>query len=123
MRFEEITLRKITKSWLTKRIDPKTIRHIQVQFISFISKQSDMVADRDNVVAIFETCCFGNYFMGLVLEWHRHTYTLYNIMIAGIPFVLAGQLKTNTPHYIHFLLFAPKGILLNDPHRAGRFNS
>ena len=25
-----------------------------------------------------------------------------NIMIAGIPFVLAGQLKTNTPHYIHF---------------------
>jgi hypothetical protein len=23
-------------------------------------------------------------------------------MIAGIPFVLAGQLKTNTPHYIHF---------------------
>ena len=26
----------------------------------------------------------------------------YNIMIAGIPFVLAGQLKTNTPHYIHF---------------------
>ena len=27
---------------------------------------------------------------------------LYNIMIAGIPFVLAGQLKTNTPHYIHF---------------------
>jgi hypothetical protein len=26
----------------------------------------------------------------------------YNIMIAGIPFVLTGQLKTNTPHYIHF---------------------
>jgi hypothetical protein len=25
-----------------------------------------------------------------------------NIMIAGIPFVLAEQLKTNTPHYIHF---------------------
>jgi hypothetical protein len=25
-----------------------------------------------------------------------------NVMIAGIPFVLAGQLKTNTPHYIHF---------------------
>jgi hypothetical protein len=25
-----------------------------------------------------------------------------NIMIAGIPFVLAGQLKTNTPHYINF---------------------
>jgi hypothetical protein len=25
-----------------------------------------------------------------------------NIMIAGIPCVLAGQLKTNTPHYIHF---------------------
>ena len=25
-----------------------------------------------------------------------------NIMIAGIPFVLTGQLKTNTPHYIHF---------------------
>ena len=23
-------------------------------------------------------------------------------MIAGIPFVLTGQLKTNTPHYIHF---------------------
>ena len=22
-------------------------------------------------------------------------------MIASIPFVLAGQLKTNTPHYIH----------------------
>jgi hypothetical protein len=27
---------------------------------------------------------------------------IHNIMIAGIPFVLAGQLKTNTPHYIHF---------------------
>ena len=27
---------------------------------------------------------------------------MYNIMIAGIPFVLAGQLKTNTPHYTHF---------------------
>jgi hypothetical protein len=26
----------------------------------------------------------------------------YNIMIAGIPFVLTGQLKTSTPHYIHF---------------------
>ena len=26
----------------------------------------------------------------------------YNIMIGGVPFVLAGQLKTNTPHYIHF---------------------
>jgi hypothetical protein len=26
-------------------------------------------------------------------------YTMYNIMI---PFVLAGQLQTNTPHYIHF---------------------
>jgi hypothetical protein len=25
-----------------------------------------------------------------------------NIMIAGIPLVLTGQLKTNTPHYIHF---------------------
>ena len=25
-------------------------------------------------------------------------------MIAGIPFVLAGQLKTNTPHYILFLI-------------------
>jgi type IV secretory pathway component VirB8 len=25
-----------------------------------------------------------------------------NIMIARISFVLAGQLKTNTPHYIHF---------------------
>ena len=28
-------------------------------------------------------------------------------MIAGIPFVLAGQLKTNTPHYIHFFLILP----------------
>jgi hypothetical protein len=24
-------------------------------------------------------------------------------MIAGIPFVLAGQLKTNTPHYIIYI--------------------
>ena len=28
-------------------------------------------------------------------------------MISGIPFVLAGQLKTNTPHYIHFFLIQP----------------
>jgi hypothetical protein len=32
---------------------------------------------------------------------------LYNIMIAGIPFVLVGQLKANTPHYIHFFLSYP----------------
>jgi hypothetical protein len=32
----------------------------------------------------------------------RKTNIWNNIMIAGIPFVLAGQLKTNTPHYIHF---------------------
>ena len=24
-------------------------------------------------------------------------------MIAGIPFVLAGQLKTNTPHYLQYI--------------------
>jgi hypothetical protein len=36
-----------------------------------------------------------------------HSIYLYNIMIAGIPFVLAGQLKTNTPHYIHFFLILP----------------
>ena len=35
------------------------------------------------------------------LKWKTVLYT-YNIMIAGIPFVLAGQLKTNTPHCIHF---------------------
>ena len=35
-------------------------------------------------------------------EYDVSVYIYNNIMIAGIPFVLAGQLKTNTPHYIHF---------------------
>jgi hypothetical protein len=29
---------------------------------------------------------------------------VYNIMIAGIPFVLTGQLKTNTPHALYSFL-------------------
>jgi hypothetical protein len=36
----------------------------------------------------------------LCLLWY--VFTCYNIMIAGIHYVLAEQLKTNTPHYIHF---------------------
>ena len=37
-------------------------------------------------------------------------------MIAGIPFVLAGQLKTNTPHYIHYL-----GSVRHRGHKFGSY--
>ena len=43
-------------------------------------------------------------------EYYKHLglgVYIDNIMIAGIPFVLAGQLKTNTPHYIHFFYSYP----------------
>ena len=37
-----------------------------------------------------------------IVKSENHALYSYNIMIAGIPFVLGGQLKTNTPHYIHY---------------------
>jgi hypothetical protein len=54
----------------------------------------------------YQTCC-KVVPTSSIQSWYNNIVTTlchqpYNIMIAGIPFVLAGQLKTNTPHCINF---------------------